>query len=112
MCSQETLGQILEQTSARMRELYGSRLKAVILYGSYARGDYVEESDIDIAVLVDASRAQIQQQFKAVSHFVSRLGLEHNVVISPALIPFGEYQKYKHASPYYRAIAREGIVLV
>ena len=36
-----------------LQQIYKSHLKSVILYGSYARGDYTVDSDIDIMILVD-----------------------------------------------------------
>jgi predicted nucleotidyltransferase len=36
-----------------MQELYGERLSKIILYGSYARGDFHEESDIDFLVVLN-----------------------------------------------------------
>lgn len=43
------LGQYIEE----LRRIYGTHLKQIILYGSYARGDYRDDSDIDLMVLVD-----------------------------------------------------------
>ena len=31
-----------------VRKIYGHHLKQVILYGSYARGDYTKDSDVDL----------------------------------------------------------------
>ena len=44
---------LLLQYLTEVRKIYGSHLKSVILYGSYARGDYTKDSDIDIMILVD-----------------------------------------------------------
>ena len=46
---------VLFQYVNRIHEIYGRELKAVILYGSYARGDYKADSDIDIMILLDLS---------------------------------------------------------
>ena len=42
---------LLLQYLTEVRKIYGSHLKSVILYGSYARGDYTKDSDIDIMIL-------------------------------------------------------------
>ena len=42
---------ILKEFIAEISNLLGNRLKKVILYGSYARGDYDKNSDIDIMIL-------------------------------------------------------------
>lgn len=42
-------------------EDFGSKLDAVILYGSYARGDFDAESDIDIMVRVKLSQQDLKK---------------------------------------------------
>ena len=43
----------IEQFLQGLNKILGKRLKKVILYGSYARGDYNNSSDIDIMILTD-----------------------------------------------------------
>ena len=43
-----------------LTELFGSRLEKVLLYGSYARGEQDEESDIDVMAPVDLPREQLE----------------------------------------------------
>ena len=50
-----TIKMLLDQYTEILRKIYGSHLKTVILYGSYARGDYKADSDIDIMILLDLS---------------------------------------------------------
>ena len=47
------IDKILKQFISQVSNLIGNRLKKVILYGSYARGDYGKNSDIDIMILTD-----------------------------------------------------------
>lgn len=44
----EQLNTILGEITDNIKDLYGSKLKKIILYGSYARGHQDEESDIDL----------------------------------------------------------------
>ena len=52
---------LLLQYLTEVRKIYGSHLKSVILYGSYARGDYTKDSDIDIMILVDLPDANSKE---------------------------------------------------
>ena len=49
------LNSLLKQYIEEIGKIYGEHLKFVILYGSYARGDFRPESDIDIMILLDLS---------------------------------------------------------
>ncbi len=42
----QTIENLMEQYLNELRKIYGSHLKTVILYGSYARGDYTSDSDL------------------------------------------------------------------
>lgn len=41
----------IKEFARQVKEILGENLVQVILYGSYARGDYQENSDIDIMIL-------------------------------------------------------------
>ncbi len=45
--------EIIEEFTIKVKKLLESHLKNIILYGSYARGDFNENSDIDIMILID-----------------------------------------------------------
>ena len=53
--------EIIMSFARRVRRILGKNLKQVILYGSYARGDYTEDSDIDIMVLTTLTDKEIEQ---------------------------------------------------
>ena len=46
---------LIEQYVEKIKKIYGSHVKQIILYGSYARGDFRPDSDVDIMILVDIS---------------------------------------------------------
>jgi predicted nucleotidyltransferase len=46
----------LETYAARLRVIFGDRLRELRLFGSYARGEADEDSDVDVLVLVDGLR--------------------------------------------------------
>ena len=45
MCTKSQLNEIMQRTAAELKKLFGSRLDSVILFGSYARGDFDEDSE-------------------------------------------------------------------
>lgn len=89
--------------------VYGDDIIEIYLYGSYVRGDYDTESDIDFAAVVKGERLELQRKLKAMWDIAADLGMERDVVISPAVIPYNEFVRYKDELPYYRNIIQEGL---
>ena len=48
MCTKDTLNELLQKFKSEAEKVFGSKLQDMILYGSYARGDNTDESDIDV----------------------------------------------------------------
>lgn len=109
MCTKNKLDRILSKMLETYRSVYGENVIKVVLYGSYSRGDYGMDSDIDIVAIVEGERESIQSKLKDVWEVSCDLELEYGVIVSPTVIPRSEYEMYKNILPYYRNIDREGI---
>ena len=112
MCTNNELKVILKQMLEIYHMVYGSNIVKVVLYGSYARGDNQPDSDIDIVAIVHGDRVNLQEELKKVWDRSSELELEYGTIVSPTVIPFEEYEKYKKDIPYYRNIENEGVEIV
>lgn len=108
MCTEEQLRRIMKYMVECYRRVYGKDIEDIVLYGSYARGDYTSGSDIDIVAVVRGERSDLQNKLKLVWDESAELGLENDVIVSPSVIPYDEYVKYKDTLPYYRNISQEG----
>ena len=112
MCTKRELDIILRGTARAYEQVYGHNLVKIMLYGSYARGDYDDESDIDIVAIVRGDRVFLQEELKRVWHAIDDLELKYETIISPTVIPYNEYEQYKEDLPYYRNIEAEGVIVV
>lgn len=110
MCNKNQLDIILRQITDYSKELFGDKFKNVILYGSYARGDYDEESDIDIMIMVDMPRDELYKYRKLMSDFCADLDLENNVFLSPKLQSVSFFNEWKNTLPFYQNVIKDGVL--
>ena len=109
MCTQNELSTITQLIAKIYRECYGEHLVSVYLYGSYARKDNDNESDIDMVAIVDETREQAEKTLKKVWDESFEVAFEYDIVISTTVIPYTEFETMKHDLPYYRNIMNEGV---
>lgn len=94
-----------------LQQVYSNKLKAVILYGSVARGTATNESDIDIMVLVDGNNQEIRLFEDKLSDISTDLSIKYSKVLSIIDISYQEYIRWEKVLPFYRNVSEEGVVL-
>lgn len=94
-----------------VNEILGNRVKKIILYGSYARGDYNKSSDIDIMILTDLSDNEMYEFFVKISDMAYDIELANNVMFSPLIKNIDKFNYWLEALPFYMNVQREGVVL-
>ena len=103
--------EIIMSFARKVRRILGKNLKQVILYGSYARGDYTEDSDIDIMVLTTLTGKEIEQIeteiYDLAFDFLMDYGVDINVVIKNEK----QFNYWLGALPFYNNVQKEGVVL-
>ena len=92
-------------------KILGNRLKKIILYGSYARGDYNNSSDIDILVLTDYEQSQFYSVLKKISNMTYDIELDYNVILVPLIGNINNFNDEIDAIPFYSNIKKERAVL-
>lgn len=102
---------LLMQYLTELQKIYGSHLKSVILYGSYARGDYTPDSDIDIMLLVDLPQEEIKKYSDELSELNFKYNVQYDVWIMPVVKNKQHFTKWMEAYPFYSNVKREGVVL-
>ena len=112
----DTSWKAIREFIRRLRGVEGDNLLRVILFGSTARGEAREDSDIDLFVLLKeydrtgSEKAAIKDRIFAVASAVEALN-RRQVYISPLIRSEATYLKNKRASMIYHDIADEGILL-
>ena len=95
-----------------VQQLFGDRLKKIILYGSYARGDYNNQSDIDIMILTDLSFKEIEEYRDKISDIAYDIELDTGIILSPIIKNIEKYNSRINFVPFYKNVQKEGVVLV
>jgi len=86
--------------------IYGDRLKAVYLYGSYARGDYRQGSDVDVLILLSDYK-NYWEELRRSTELASDISLEYDVTVSRLIMK--EIQWKESDTPVLRNIHKEGV---
>ena len=108
MCTRNQLDAISTRMVSIYRKIYGDAVTGVYLYGSYARGDFEKDSDVDIVAVVKGERSVLQDKMRTIWDLSAEIGLEYDIVVSPTVIPYDEFEAYKEVLPYYSNIVNEG----
>ena len=82
----------------------------LILYGSYARGDYRDDSDLDLLVLVDKDKITRSDQ-KRIKYPLYEIEFETGTIISPLIFSRKDWEMNHRITPFYENVAREGKIL-
>ena len=111
MHSQHILSIITDEILKAARDTLGDKLDKVILYGSYAREDSSNDSDIDIMILADITREDCWKERTKISRLTGWLDLEYDVLISLHVTDCTTFYKFLNVEPFYQNVLREGVVL-
>ncbi|WP_324735516.1 nucleotidyltransferase domain-containing protein [Thermococcus sp. SY098] len=90
----------LEAFLEELRDKFGDRIEEIIVFGSYARGDYDEESDIDVLIVGNVL-------FDDVVDISTKVLLKYGELISPIVISPEEFRRRNDS--FIRTVKREGI---
>ena len=111
--TQAELQEILSKVHMKMDTIFGAKLKQIILYGSYARGDHEEYSDIDVMIMVDMDKYELATYRDEVWDFAEDLASEYNyeIVLSLKLQDKETFLAWSNVLPYYKNVLKEGVTI-
>ena len=107
----QILTEVLKKYVNDVHEIYGDKLKTIILYGSYARGDFRPDSDIDIMILVDLSDDEIRSRGHMLSNLTFDYNFDNDLKIMPIVKNLDHFNKWLRAYPFYNNVKKEGVEL-
>lgn len=105
MCNRNEAIQILGEICERCAAIIP--VSEAYLYGSYARGDYREASDVDIMVISPLSRDALHDHRWDFAHISSEVSMDHDVTVS--LTVRAQDQFKPQTVPYHGNVVKDGI---
>lgn len=96
-----------------VNELLGNRINKIILYGSYARGDFKDNSDVDIMILTNLSDEEIIKYRDKISDIAYEIEFKNNFdfMLSPLVKNIDKFNYWLEALPFYMNVQKEGVIL-
>ena len=88
----------------KLKSKFSNKIYKVILFGSYARGDYDEESDIDILIVGDI-------ELDDIIDLIFEILIKYGILINAVVESTSEFEKWKDTS-FHQNVLNEGISLI
>lgn len=111
MCGRTELQKITKTVVQSSLELMEDKIYKIVLYGSYARGDFDTESDVDIIILLDCDEKELRNYRKRVAVLASWISLENDIEVSLLLKNRDSFEDRRTVLPFYQKIENEGVIL-
>lgn len=103
--------EIIYKFSQQVKVILGNKLSKVIMYGSYARGDNNENSDVDIMVLTTLTEDEIERIEATIFDLAFDFQMEYGLDISVIVKNEEHFNHWLGALPFYNNVEKEGVVL-
>lgn len=107
----DEIWEILQMFISDVKKELGDSLKKIILYGSYARGDYKSNSDIDIMILTSLEEKDIRKYEEDIADAAFEIQMCSGKDISVIVKNEKHFEYWLGALPFYNNVKKDGVLL-
>ena len=107
----QPISKLIQEYVIALKKIYGTHLKQVILYGSYARGDFKADSDVDIMILVDLPEEKLKSFSDELSELVFEYNVTYDIWFMPIVKNIEHFRYWRQTYLFYSNVEKEGISL-
>ena len=104
----EDIKPVLQELKKRLKDTYGDRLHSVVLFGSSARGDFTEESDVDVLVVLK-SIIDFDKDFNTIFDLTLNVEKNYDDFVMISAMPAKEEDYLSKVTPFLLNVRKEGI---
>jgi len=105
------IDEVTQKVLNAVKDTLGDKLSKVILFGSYARGNYDNESDIDFFVLADVPHEEASIWRKNIDSRIPDIDLEYDLLVCVHVTSKSVFDRYFHVLPFFQSVINEGVEL-
>ncbi len=97
---------LLSTIKHEIQQLYRDRLDSIYLFGSYARGEATEQSDVDLLVVLNDNAISPFTEIGAMGEITYRMSLTYDKLVT--VVPVNKQRFDRVANPLYKTVKQEG----
>ncbi|MEO0160388.1 MAG: nucleotidyltransferase domain-containing protein [candidate division WOR-3 bacterium] len=109
LTNNEKLNRLLPEIEKKIRESFGEKVTKIILFGSFARGDYHKYSDVDILVIVDDE--DLIKYRKKRPDIILDIINKYDLFLSIRIVKARIFNSYREISGFYSDVIKEGLII-
>jgi predicted nucleotidyltransferase len=105
------IDKVIQSYVQELRRILKDDFSSAVLYGSYARGEDNEDSDIDIVIFTSQLPDQYDCLFDKIAEITFEFNVQYDIELSPVFQNIQLFDRMKKAVPYFQNIQKEGILV-
>ncbi|MEI6286129.1 MAG: nucleotidyltransferase domain-containing protein [Bacillota bacterium] len=106
--NKEKIASLVEEIIEQSEKIFGDSLCEVIIYGSYARGDYNSESDFDVMLLVKNDDYEIEKLHTKLVELSCDIQERYEVFLAIVAKNKQHFEQWSEHLPFYKNVNTEG----
>ncbi|MCL1820420.1 MAG: nucleotidyltransferase domain-containing protein [Oscillospiraceae bacterium] len=109
--SDTRVNEVIKKVIKAAQDTLGDRLDRVILFGSYARGDFDSESDIDFLIIAHVSQEEANKRRGDIRKRLPGIDIEYDLTVCLHVTGAEVFNRFQNILPFYQSVLREGVLL-
>ena len=105
------LKKITDEVVRRVLDQNDLTIDQIILYGSYARGDAGNGSDIDIMIICDDNEQDVREYERFLRREADHVGFDHDIFVQAKVEGKSFFDEWAEVLPFFKNVKKDGVVL-